>query len=264
MRNQLFFWALVLLAMPAARAQRAPWGLTHLHAGPQAAWSYQNQEWQAQGAEQHFRSSVLGLGGNGRLQTSVLDLLLYGKENKPIHKTRFRIADVLGVEGGLGYLHDRQDQSDVRGTTGVSTRSTLWFKFGYDLGAMASYRVLDQLDVGIKYANFNCNNAAFASRNSYGQGWYGGNSWGGLVRYGRVHVEVSYLAGASEYYTAKRPVTTFDLKYRYGHPAASAAWAPYVGLQLGIGNTPNAEGTGVTGGFSRNWVQVSLGKMSNY
>ncbi len=268
----------VTVQAQTAQAQKAPWGLTQMQFGPQLSSSKYSSEWTHLGNPCYARNNNVAMGLNGRLQFSLLDMFLYSNEDKAPGKAPFRLADVWAFESGLGYLRDKRSQSD-QVSAYEKVHNTLWYSLGLDFGVVALYRVLPALDVGIRYAYLGRANSAFGQTawarqdngdlidtpvRSNSSSSFGGNAWGGVVRVGRFYAEVNRNKGddlASTVRTYARPTTTFDLKYRYAD--RTKTWVPYVGMQVGTGST-NLDSYDGPASVTRNWVQVSIGKMTNY
>ena len=275
---------------PAARAQSAaPFGISQMQVGAQASWSKQMSERTKLNPLDQFHSqrNNYGLGLNGRLQWSLIDLLF--NTNRP--KTgagAFRIVDVMAAEAGAGYLQDNLDSRggyvDIK-----ETDNTIWWNAGIDLGLAGLVRVVPLVDVGVKCRYSFYYNATFMGTSYYvkdnpvniGGGFlgttysyeksdrnlkaYGGNYvWSGLLRVGRFYGEFTPFRGFN---SGRNPNPTYvnvlDIKYQYG--SSGGTWAPYVGLQVGMGTTKASEEySGSASTFSRNWVQVSIGKMTSF
>lgn len=274
---------------PAARAQSAaPFGISQMQFGPQYSWSNQMSEQTKLNPidQYHSQRNNYGLGLNGRIQWSMIDLLLDpGKTGAGA----FRIVDVMAMEAGAGYLQDNLDSHgayiDIK-----ETDNTLWWNFGIDLGLAALVRVVPTVDVGVKCRYSGYINATFMGTKyivsdnpinigggylgtSYSyekgdrdvKGYGGAYVWSGLLRVGHFYGEFTPLRGfdVGEHNANPTYVNVLDLKYQYG--SLKGAWAPYVGLQVGMGTTTaNEEYTGSSSAFSRNWVQLSIGKMTNF
>ncbi len=273
---------------PVAHAQSAaPFGISHMQVGAQASWSKQMSERTKLNPLEQFHSqrNNYGLGLNGRLQWSLIDLLFNGSKSG---SGFFRIVDVMAAEAGVGYLQDNLDSRggyvDIK-----ETDNTLWWNAGIDLGLAALVRPVSAVDVGVKcrYAFFH--NATFMGTSyiikeqpvNIGGGFlgttytyeksdrnlkaYGGNYvWSGLLRVGRFYGEFTPLRGFNNGRNVNPTyVNVLDLKYQYG--SGGGGWAPYVGVQVGLGTTKDREEySGSSSAFSRNWVQVSIGKMTNF
>ena len=237
---------------PAARAQSAaPFGISHMQVGLQNSWSSQMSEQTKLNPINHNQRNNHGLGLNGRLQFSLLDLLVNDDRTRGQHS--FRIVDVMAIEAGAGYLRE----ADERITT-----NAVWWNFGVDEGLAGLYRVVPGVDVGLKCRYSSFANATFNGRD---QAYGGLPVWSGLARVGRFYGECSLMRGFNkdENYGNPTYVNVLDLKYQYGSP--KGAWAPYVGLQVGMGTTTASdEYSGFNSAFSRNWVQLSIGKMTNF
>ena len=244
---------------PAARAQSAaPFGISHMQVGLQASWSSQMTEPIKFNSLDQLRkyNHYYGIGPNGRLQWSLVDMLTDAFKSKT-GAGAFRITDVMAFEAGAGYM---------RQTDEVSAANIMWWNWGLDVGLAGLYRVTPKLDVGLKCRYAAYSNATFRGGVSGYQAYGGLPVWSGLARVGRFHGECSLMRGYRKGTNTAYPtyVNVLDLKYRYGK-AEGRAWAPYVGLQVGMGTTTVNEGyPGIISSFSRNWVQVSIGKMSNF
>ena len=277
MNNTCYCWALaaaLTLAAPAARAQeKAPWGLSLLQMGPQVAWTAQTRQLLTGPDRNRINASNYGVDLSARGQLSFLDLFLY-QNNPKLRDLPFRIVDVLALELGVGYVHDHRQQTDVNGVTYLDKIDhTNGYNLGLDAGVLVAYRVLPQLDLGVKYGYVGHLNNAFGStfyadisgngvltpRRSYadyGVGFGGGATWGGTLRYGRWYAEYSRITGPADQPTR---VHLFDLKYRF---ADGDRRVSYLGLQVGTGTTDtglydNAPAVNI---ISRNWVQLAVGK----
>ena len=276
---------------PAARAQSAaPFGISHMQVGLQNSWSSQMSEQTKLNPldQHHSQRNNYGLGLNGRLQWSLLDML-HNTGNAKTRAGAFRIVDVMAAETGAGYLQDNLDSKGAYVNIKETDR-TLWWNFGIDLGLAALVRVATTVDIGVKCRYSGYFNATFmgtkynVSANpinigggylgtSYSyekggrdlKGYGGAYVWSGLARAGRLYGEYSLMRGFNKNDRNANPtyVNVLDLKYQYGSP--KGAWAPYVGLQVGLGaTTASDEYSGFNSTFSRNWVQVSIGKMTNF
>ncbi len=281
--NYLMLTMLFILSVApmVIQAQKAPWGFTQMNFGPQLSWSKQSEDWTSNGYQLYNRHNNLGMGLNGRIQWSFLDMLLFGEDNS-LSDVKFRIVDVVGFEGGMGYLTDKASAYD-QVSQFETTDKSLWYNFGIDAGLAAMYRFLPQLDLGIKYTYVAHANATFGENGHirYDNGSliegnsgrtlkpYGNSSsWGGIGRYGKFYGEFLIMKAKPNYLN----VNIFDLKYCLAKSDSHKTWAPYVGIQIGLGKTlsgDNYNGSsgyqmGASSSYTSNWIQFTIGKMTNY
>ena len=218
----------------------------------------------------NYRNNT-GYGLNGRIQTSFLDLLLFGDGNA-LNKLKFRIVDIIAFEGGAGYLKDEVDLYDPVAVFKVNQK-TLWHNVGLEAGFAFMVRVIPTVDVGVKYGYLSHLNATFgktsyipmgngeivtAGRSSPAYG--NGSNWGFLGRYRRIYGELNLIRDQQN--RDLRILSIFDLKYRF---AEHTTWASYIGLQFGTGTVNSSDPyINLTDKVSRQWIQLSIGKMTNF
>ncbi len=236
---------LIILIPLNLKAQDAPWGISLMQFGTKTCW------YETEAAKNgNFNQSNFSIGASGRIQPSFLDLFVYDDQ-------KFRIVDVWGFESGLGYQKYKTFRNDQY-YKGEYIAKKVWYDFGFDFGVLAKIRLIPKLDVGVKYVYLSQLNSTFNFTESY-RAYGNAFNWGLSARYDKFYADINFIKGKIENPTH---LTVFDLKYRY---AEKGAWAPYIGLQVGMGITSfDNFGTDFKSTYSRNWVQLSIGKMSNF
>ncbi|MGZ5281569.1 MAG: hypothetical protein ACXWEY_04755 [Bacteroidia bacterium] len=134
--------------------ENAPWGISLMQVGIKASLYKTAAE-----ENGNFDQSNYSLGPNGRLQFSLLDFFAYGDQ-------KFRIVDVFGFEAGLGYQKSKTYRNDQY-YYGEFITKKMWYDAGVDLGILFKYRVVPELDLGIKYVYISQVNSTFNFTNSH-------------------------------------------------------------------------------------------------
>jgi len=262
---------LILLISPVYGQEGAPWGLSQMQFGAQYSRFQQKTDYNSGAFRYYNHRSNTGYGLNGRIQLSFLDLLLFGDGN-PLNKLKFRIVDIIAFEGGAGYLKDEVDLS-VPEAVFTASHNTLWHNVGIEAGLAFMVRVIPTVDLGVKYGYLSHANATFGKTSyipqangdieTFGRSApaYGNsNNWGFLGRYRRIYLEINLLRDQLD--KDLRLLNIVDLKYRF---AEHTTWASYVGVQFGSGVVNSFDiSNGEIDNVSRRWVQLSIGKMTNF
>ena len=241
-RTRLFL--IVALFPIAVMSQDAPWGMSLMQVGAKTSWYITKMN-----EDGNYNQSNFSVGPSARAQVSLLDFLLYDDQ-------KFRMVDVIGFEVGTGYQKSKTIRNDQYDDEDIVKK--MWLDFGIDLGLLAKVRVIPKLDIGIKYLYLSQMNSTFnfpKSHSAYGNAMH----WAASVRYDKFYADVNIIRGKDSYPTH---INVFDLKYTFSE---KGSWLPYVGIQVGVGKTSfESYGTDFISSRSRNWIQISVGKMTNF
>lgn len=226
-------------------SQKAPWGISTMQCGVKISY-YKT----LMAESENWNQTNYSFGPTGRLQSSFLDFFVYGDQ-------KFRIVDVFGFEAGMGYQRSKTIRNDEY-FKDVYINKKVWYDFGVDLGILAKFRVHPDIDLGVKYMYLSQVNSTFnyvGSHSAYGNAL----NWAFSARYDKFYVDLTLVKGNKTY---PQIVNILDIKYRFEN---EGSWASYFGLQIGRGKSVLTNDVNdFVATKSRNWIQFTIGKMTNF